>query len=57
MSKPLAPFIVVKSTLQPRSWAIVETATGKVVDGGFSSRSAAERYLITEYDNATAITR
>lgn len=53
MSKPLAPYVVVKSPLQPRAWAIVCTVTGKVVDGGFSSRDAALVYLSREYSNVT----
>jgi len=33
------------------SWAIVDTRTREVVDGGFSSREAAEEYIWQEYAN------
>jgi len=32
-----------------RRWAILDTHTGFVVEGGFSSRNAAEDYINLEY--------
>lgn len=46
-------YIVVKSPLQPRAWAILNTATGEIVEGGFFSQTAAERWLGWYYHTPT----
>ena len=35
---------VVKSPLQPRAWAILNTKTNEIVEGGFFSRELAEEW-------------
>ncbi len=37
-----------------RRWAILDTRTGFVVEGGFSSRAAAEDYINLEYTPLTS---
>ena len=37
-----------------RRWAILDTHTGFVVEGGFSSRAAAEDYINLEYTPLTS---
>lgn len=36
---------VIKSPLQPRAWAILNTTTNTVVEGGFFSRDLAEEWM------------
>lgn len=38
-------------------FAIIDTRTGRVLDGGFSSRSAADDYMYAEYDATTGTSR
>lgn len=38
-------------------FAIIDTRTGRVLDGGFSSRSSAEDYMCAEYDAVTGASR
>ena len=44
---------VTRDPQSPKRFAIVVTASGMVVEGGFSSRAAAEDYLHMVYDAAT----
>lgn len=46
-------YIVVKSPYQPKAWAILNTATGVIVEAGFSTRHAAQEYIWLEYETAS----
>ena len=40
---------VVKSPLQPGRWAIMNTSTGKIVEGGFFCQVRATNYMWQKY--------
>jgi hypothetical protein len=46
---------VVKSPLQPRGWAILNTKTNEIVEGGFFSRELAEEWKDLWYSGEYSI--
>lgn len=47
------PMLKVRKMSGSKNYEIVNTATGKVVEGGFFSKDRAEDYMHAEYDVAT----
>jgi hypothetical protein len=46
----MTKYIVIRSQCSRNSWDILDTRTRHVVEGGFSSRSAAQEYIWREYE-------